>query len=256
MPRTVLFDMWEPFRLSLIQRHRFYFEQAQSRLLSQFKNLEAEAKEVEQIYLGEMGKHFDPDRHSPEDFLQAAYDKSCEHYQLLGELLKDTRLSVSAGMFHEWEKQLREWVTKEARHWGGNEHADSAVWRVPITEVIDLLVCMGWDVRGEGFYSSLNGLRLVVNVFKHGNGSSLLELQTKYPEYVPNPLADLGLVSMNGEWRAHYRNLQLNDGHLRDFSQAIIQFWEAVPGRIYINDGDELSVPAWFKSAYLKDAVN
>lgn len=40
------------------------------------------------------------------------------------------------------------------------------------------------------------------------------------------------------------------------FSQAIIQFWEAVPERLYVNYGEELPLPTWFEKAYLKDAAN
>ena len=39
----VLFQMWGPFRQSLIDGHLFYVEQARKRLLTQFENIEAEA---------------------------------------------------------------------------------------------------------------------------------------------------------------------------------------------------------------------
>lgn len=35
----VLFQMWEPYRQSLIGQHNFYVQQARERLLSQFANM-------------------------------------------------------------------------------------------------------------------------------------------------------------------------------------------------------------------------
>ena len=39
----VLFQMGEPIRARLIRGHKFYVEQAQKRLLSQFQNIEEES---------------------------------------------------------------------------------------------------------------------------------------------------------------------------------------------------------------------
>jgi hypothetical protein len=40
---TVLFQMWEPFRQSVIEENRFYLEQAKGKLLSQFNDIDKEA---------------------------------------------------------------------------------------------------------------------------------------------------------------------------------------------------------------------
>ena len=58
----VLFQMWGPFRQSLIDGHLFYVEQARKRLLTQFENIEAEADKASEDWLENNSHRFDPDR--------------------------------------------------------------------------------------------------------------------------------------------------------------------------------------------------
>src|SRR5437868_2508040 len=105
MSGYVLFQMWEPFRQSLIKGHLFYVEQARKRLLSRFDDIEADADRAAEEWLEQSGQHFDADRHDPCDFYEAANDVGIEFYGLLSDMREQTRLSVVAGMFHEWDKQ-------------------------------------------------------------------------------------------------------------------------------------------------------
>lgn len=95
--------MWEPFRQQLISNHQFYMEQAQKRLLSQFKDISGEADKFAQEWLSKADQWFDPDRHDPDEFQERAYDESITFYGLLTDMHDQTRLSVIAGMYHEWE---------------------------------------------------------------------------------------------------------------------------------------------------------
>jgi hypothetical protein len=99
--------MWGPYRQSLIKRHQFYVKQARKRVLSQFENMEEEADKAAEEWLEQSSGRFDPDWHDPGDFYEAANDVGIEFYQLLSDMRNQTRLSVVAGMFHEWDKNLR-----------------------------------------------------------------------------------------------------------------------------------------------------
>lgn len=105
---TTLFYMWKPFRESLIKSHLFYVEQSKKRLLSQFDNLNLEAEHYAEEWLNERSHLFDPDRHDPSDFEERAYDASIGFYQMLSDMRNRTLLSIVAGKFHEWDKQLRD----------------------------------------------------------------------------------------------------------------------------------------------------
>ena len=117
MSGKVLFHMWEPFRASLIANHQFYVDQSRKRLLSQFDNIEPEADKATEEWLERSNSRFDPDRHDPADFYETAHEVGIEFYGLLSDMRDQTWLSVVAGMFHEWDKQLRGWLVREIGHW-------------------------------------------------------------------------------------------------------------------------------------------
>lgn len=103
----VLFQMWEPFRQSLIGQHNFYIEQAKARLLDQFTNMEQDAERAAEAWLDERSENFDPDRDDVGSIYEASEEAGTEFYLLLDEMRMQTRLSVVAGMFHNCEKKLR-----------------------------------------------------------------------------------------------------------------------------------------------------
>lgn len=58
----VLMQMWKPYREFLIQQHRFYVNEASTRLMSQFDNINADADKAAEAWLERRGELFDPDR--------------------------------------------------------------------------------------------------------------------------------------------------------------------------------------------------
>ena len=126
----VLFQMWGLFRQSLIDGHLFYVEQARKRLLLQFDDIGADADRAAEEWLKQRSHHFDPDRHDPGNFYEAAYEAGIEFYGLLSGMREQTRLSVVAGMFHEWDKQLRDWLAWEIQHWHHGKNVTLKVWSV------------------------------------------------------------------------------------------------------------------------------
>ena len=242
--------MWEPFRQKLMAEHRFYVEQARKRLLSQFDKIEAEADKATEEYLEKMSFHFNPDQDDPSAFFEAAGDKGVEFYQLLSEMHENTCLSVVAGMFHQWEKSLKDWIICEMRHWHNGEHAIDSIWRRSFPEIMDFLVAVGFDVKKLQSYERLDAMRLVVNVFKHGDGPAFKELKALFPEFIHAPFSVLGEERFPFDF-VDYTNMKVSDVHLEQFSEAILDFWIAVPKEIYLRG--ELDIPKWFEKAFLKD---
>ena len=246
---TLGFQMWEPFRQNMMAEHRFYVEQARKRLLSQFDNLEGEADKAADEYLERGSVNFNPDAHDPSDFYEAAYDKGIEFYQLLSDMRENTRLSVVAGMYHQWDKKLREWIAQEVRHWHHGDNANRSIWKAEFPAIADFLVAIGFDIRRLACYEQLNAMRLVVNVFKHGDGPSFDELKAIHPEFLLNPMGgDEQLLPLGF---LEYTDLKVSDVHFDQFSDAILKFWQAIPKEIYIEE--ELDFPGWFEKAVLKD---
>lgn len=250
MTDHVLFQMWGPFRQSLIKGHEFYVEQATKRLLTQFDNIEAEAQRAAEEWLKAQSPKFDPNRHDPGDFYEAANDEGGEFYQLLSDLQGHTRLSVVAGMFHEWDKQLRDWLVREMRNWHKGDIAMSAVWSANFGDLMELLESLGWQVRTKGYFQVLDACRLVVNVYKHGDGKAFRDLRDQYPRYLNDPLGSVSNASSSIEYR-DYTNLHVLDENIREFSSGITEFWRNVPENVFVSG--IAGFPAWFENSLRKD---
>jgi len=253
MSGYAMFQMWGPFRQSLIKGHLFYVEQARKRLLSQFDDIEADADRAAEEWLEQSGQHFDPDRHDPGDFYEAANDIGIEFYGLLSDLREQTRLSVVAGMFHEWDKQLRDWLVREIHHWHRGNNVNMKVWSADFGQLTDLLESFGWNIRSADYYRKLDACRLVVNVYKHGKGKSLDDLKVDFPEYLDDPFRALGGTLSSTDYRDH-THLKVSDDQFQAFSDAIVAFWRDVPENVVNTQVTE--VPDWFGKAILKDRAD
>jgi hypothetical protein len=249
MSGRVLFHMWEPFRSSLVAGHLFYVEQARKRLLSQFENIESEADEAADEWLERSNSRFDPDRHDPAEFYEKANDIGIEFYGLLSGMRDQTWLSVVAGMFHEWDKQLRSWLVREIEHWHRGENLPKKIWSADFVQIGELLDCLGWAFRSTDHFQKLDACRLVVNVYKHGDGRSLDDLKTRHPEYLDDRFRDLGFTFVTKDLR-DYTHLKVSGEQFQAFSEAIIEFWNAVPE--YTRE-TENEAPSWLERAISKD---
>lgn len=250
MSGYVLFQMWEPFRQSLIKGHSFYVEQARKRLLSQFNDIEAEADHAAREWLDQSGKYFDPERHDPGDFYEDANDVGIEFYGLLNDMREQTRLNVVAGMFHEWDKQLRDWLVQEIRHWHRGDHLISKIWLVNFGQLAELLESLGWKLRTTDYFLKLDACRLVVNVYKHGEGKSLDNLKVSFPEYLDDPFKNCGSALSDTRYLDH-THLKISEDQFQGFSDAILAFWHDVPENVV--ESQVTNVPDWFSKAIQKD---
>lgn len=253
MSGYVLFQMWGPFRQSLIQRHLFYVEQARKRLLSQFGNIEADADQAAEAWLEKSDQYFDLDRHDPADIYEAANDVGIEFYGLLSNMREQTRLSVVAGMFHEWDKQLRDWLVREIQHWHRGDNITLKVWSADFQQIAELLESFGWNVCSTDYFRALDACRLVVNVYKHGEGKSLAELKGNFPEYLDGPFSGSGGAFSENKYQDH-THLKVSDDQFQAFSDAILSFWRNIPQNV--PESQITDVPDWFGKAIMKDRAN
>lgn len=165
---------------------------------------------------------------------------------------EQTRLSVVAGMFHEWDKQLRDWLVREIQHWHRGDNTTLKVWSADFGQIVDFLESFGWNLRTADYFRTLDACRLVVNVYKHGEGKSLDDLRNSFPEYLDDPFKDFGGTLSNTRYRDH-THLKVSDDQFQAFSDAILAFWRDVPENVA--DSQLTEVPDWFGNAILKDCA-
>ncbi|MHA6203512.1 hypothetical protein ACXU4B_03695 [Dyella soli] len=234
-------------RESLIAEHRFYVEQARTRLLSQFANIEAEAELAEQEHWDRSGESFDPERHDPGDLAEAARDHGVQFYQLLGDMHDRTRLSVVAGMYHHWDKSFRRFLIRELR-WPRlviGDHTRRTLWKLDSIKLELFLRALGLDVRKFASFPRLDAMRLVVNVFKHGEGPSLDDLRQNYPEFLRKQTYAWGFSDDT--------DMLVSDEQVDTFAAAIETFWQELPSELTFEEDSELDVPKDFEKAWHKD---
>lgn len=242
------FQMWGPLRQSLIEQHRFYIEQGKMKLLSQFENIKQEADEAGKRWLEDHSHRFDPGRHDPATFEEDAYQESIEYYRLLSELRDQTRLSLVAGMFHAWDKQLRDWLLKEVRHWHLGRNVTNKIWSASFEDIEELLNGLGLAKKNSTYLRKLGACRYVVNVYKHGDGTSLDKLKEMHPEYLRDFIPGVDPADIV---RLDHTHLAVSDEQLYEFSSAIIEFWQFIPDSVYGNSGE--TTPKWFDNAIARD---
>lgn len=251
MGEYVLFQMWGPFREHLIASHEFYVSEARDRLLAQFteETMEADADRFAETWLAKMAGRFDPERDDPGAYYEEAHDESISFYQRLAALRDTTRLSVIAGMYHEWEKQLRDWVARELRRVVDGPHLRGAIWQQKIDDLFDFLESWGWPVKSRPYYADLRTCHLVVNVYKHGSGKSLDELKRLAPDLAGRkPWTPDILVPV-----LDHTNLSVGDAELDRFASAITEFWRDVPENTF--QSQIANEPAWVAKALGKDVA-
>jgi hypothetical protein len=253
MSDIVLFQMCSWRRKDLIEGHRFYVDQARKRLLSQFENIETEAEQASEEWLERSGSRFDPDLHDPCDFYGAANNAGIEFYGLLSNMRDQTHLGMVAGMFHEWDKQLRDWLVHETQHWYVGENFPRCIWEVNFHELGAFLESLGWDVGTTAYWKILNACRLVVNVYKHGTGGALDQLKEKHPEYLHDPTSGHDTLFSSVDFRDH-TYLRISEAQIEVFSEAIITFWSSAPENIWYNQVKD--VTGRIQKAILKDQAN
>lgn len=240
----VLFYLWSGQRDRILEELDFYVDEADSRLLSRFDNMSEEAEAHAREVYNSMGRYFDPDRHDPGDFADSANDSGINYYGLLDDLRKRTILSVVAGMYVEFEKQLREFIVREMRQSFRSDKLKHKIWRNEISKIYDMLEGCGWNIRGQSFFPNLEACRLIVNVYKHGNGSSFDELKAKHSKYLQSLSSRDELNDMQ---YADYSDLIVTREDISTFHLAFRGFWEAVPENTYFSQAT--NVPEWVVNA-------
>lgn len=242
-----LFEMLPERKRHICMLHIFYVEQAQKRLLSQFDDMESEADQAARDWLNANQHRFNPDVHDASDFEQRAYEEACTLYQLLEEMRDNVRLGVVSGMYHEWEKALKEWLADELARLYYYDKA--VVWKADFCQIIELLECLNWPVRDRSFHPDLNACRLVVNVYKHGYGRSFEELKEQCPEFLTGPSGRFVPERMR---YARHSDLRVNAEQVQKFSLAIISFWDDCPEEIW--ESAISKIPDWLFKALDKGA--
>lgn len=142
------------------------------------------------------------------------------------ELLRESLLAFALAIQSLWERQLRNYVRDCAREQrldaGVEEDALAGNWsRVERA----FHAARGIELASFPSYPTLRALHLAANVCRHGDGPSVDRLRALRPDYWPAPAA----ASRDDQVRSAAPTaslMRLEADHLREFTGAIVRFWE------------------------------
>ena len=237
----VAFMMDQTTREMYVERHEFYIRKANELVLDRFTDvtISSEANRAYDESLTNSMRKSGPDDDDYASKQESAFQQKEWHRHLMFEMRDNFHASVVAGLFHEWEKNLRIWLVTEMVRWPVSEKAREAVWMISVSDILKLLDIDGWALRDADYFPAINACRLVANVHKHGDGDSLTKLKRKHPEYLTNPATkhyeDDEINRKIEETRMRFmgeEQLFIGHEHIREFASAITEFWQDVPERI------------------------
>jgi hypothetical protein len=142
--------MYNGIRNHFIERHDFYVAQVKKRLFSQFLDIEAEAEACANETYNSMGR-YTSEYDDPVKYAEAAHEVAVEHYLImLHDLHNQVILGALAGMYHQWDKELRQFIARELHHTCPPE-TEKSIWKENIGELFGLLKDFGWDCQSAAF---------------------------------------------------------------------------------------------------------
>ncbi len=223
-------DMTPDMKRWIFEAHDFYVAQINDRVVVQFQDMEGDADRYAQAEYERLGSRPSWGDDDMGSVAEHAHDNAVEYYRLLGDLKQSVILGALAGLYYQWEKQIRDFIQMELRHTMNMIDAEKFAWSRDIARIFDFLQEVGWDVRAEPFFSLVDACRLVVNVYKHGKGKSLNELDLKYPMYLRDPLA--GLIELERSSEVHHEWLSVSEEQFAKMAGGLRAFWEQFSERL------------------------
>lgn len=224
-------------RKLMLAQHKFYADQAKSRLLSQFSDIsiELETDAAEEQYLND----YDPEQYDQESAYEQAESIGIDHYIALTDMKSTVTLALTAGMYHQFDKLLREKIAHEFSHFMPSEFISRIAWDQPFPEIVNLLEWIGMPLQSQPFIKKIDALRLIVNVYKHGQGKAHETLISSHPEYYQRYIQ---CIPPSPE------HLHVTTEQFDEFYQAIADFWMFIPERLTEEDVCEEKIPAWLNT--------
>lgn len=250
MKEMKMFYMRRERREWLIERHKFYVDQSISRVIRQFDDIANESRRFmkeEGWLLAIIKVPLVGDRNDYiMDLEMEAVSEGRERNMLLEEMRTQAILNIVVGMYHEWDKSLRRFVSSECILNFGEGVCEKDVWGADFRAIEGLLESMIPGIRDKDYFRRIDACRLISNVYKHGDGKALEDLRVRFPEYLGDPYRGVGYGCPSPELFDH-SNLCVSEEQFIVLAGAITDFWSKFPEFVFYRSLDDL--PTWFVKA-------
>jgi hypothetical protein len=203
-----------------------------------FKNIEEESEAIAKKRYEELGRYFNPDYHDPSDFAENAWETGLEYYENMDLMKYNTKLMWISTLYQFWEQQVRKFIYEEVTRTHkfidkkGNEILFKGFCTKGIEDIKEEFLEFNQDLDKLNCWTKVNELRLLANVIKHGDGWSASQLKVLRPDFFKSDFSSYDLLDL---YKTTLNKLVLNidDDELQKYCNALIEFWEVLPERMY-----------------------
>lgn len=236
---TAQLYLYQKLREIFQKPYDYYVEVYFDKIAVVFNDLEEEANEMAQSHYEELGKNSDPDRHDYEDFADTAFEKGLEYFEAVSLVRYNNQLMWIATMYQFWEQQVRKFLFDEIKQSGitllnkkGREIEFSSFCTRGINDIKEQFLSFGQNLEQMLCWETLDELRLLANVIKHGEGGSAIELEVLRPDYFISEATDNNLMKVH-RTVLNEQVLNVKDTDFIKYKEALQSFWRELPERLY-----------------------
>ncbi|MBE7123672.1 hypothetical protein [Bacillus cereus] len=228
------------YRHHLQLPYKTYIETYTNRISPVFDNIDEEAKEKAEEAHRQMTAHLIPEYCDPSEYADDAWQYGIEYYENISLMQYITKLMWISTMYQFWEQQLRKFLYKELTRNGyiyaakNNKEIEYKDFCTNIGKIKHFFLEFKVDLTSLQCWEKLEELRLLANVIKHGDGGSATSLMNTRPRifnsaHVSGNLLERYKTTLND------KVLDVNEQDIKDYADAIIDFWEQLPERMVAN---------------------
>lgn len=223
----------EPYK----QRIKSFVETYKNRLANQFVNLEEEVEKATEVYRKEISWYFDPERSDPAEFADRERDFAIDYWRTLDLMKYNTYMMTLATLYQIWEQQIRDILYREITRFtklvDSGKDLQFKDFCTTFGEIKELFSKSDWPPDLITSWDTINELRLVQNVIKHGDGLAAKQLKDIQPTFF-RQVGDTLIMDLYGS-TLNETALTISDTMIDRYGEALIKFWEEMPTRVHFN---------------------
>lgn len=153
----------------------------------------------------------------------------------------NTKLMWISTLYQFWEQQVRKFIYEEVSmtHKFIDKKGKEVLFKDFCTKGIDDIeeefLEFGQDLEKFPCWIKIYELRLLTNVIKHGDGWSATRLKELRPDFFKADFSEYDLLDLY-KTTLNEKVLNIDDDEFQKYCEAIVEFWEALPERMYSYD--------------------
>ncbi|PHC43815.1 hypothetical protein COF09_11165 [Bacillus toyonensis] len=226
-------------REKYIKPFNLYKKIYNDKILNLFSNIEDEAKEIANNYYYELGKNFNPNYSDPSDYAEQAQEIGLEYYEDMALMEYTTKLALISNLYQFWEQQVRHFLydeIKKSQHIPVNRGKEIPYqnFGTSIVPIKNFFMIFGQNIEQLSSWETIDELRVLSNVIKHGDGNSAVDLARKNPNFLKSEYSDINLLELYGT-TLNERVLNFKEISFDRYADALIEFWNELPERMFAN---------------------